>query len=501
MSLLPRLPNRYSPNRSNVPSIILCPVTRRALFFLTATLLLSACGGSDASDSSNNGNANTPDLPSQPTLPTIPENPNNTQTDINWLPAGGSATISADISRPFLQIMPNLPSSALGGVSPGRELFITEWTPANQGRVLFDGVGPLFNANACTQCHSAEGRKPVYVANGELSDAILFRLGNKQGLAHAYYGEQMQHQSIDASIAPEGKMRYVTTASNSNQPAGVQFDFTATDPNQPIGDTAISGRISPQLVGMGLLDLISETNIIAAADPDDNNQDGISGRVHWVQDGKQQRIGRFGWKAINSSLRTQNANAMSQDMGLTTSVFMDPNCTANQPICWTAPNGGTPEVSDSSLDAVADFMTALAVPERRMADLSTFNKGAQLFTQVGCASCHTPKRKTGASIRFPLLAQQTIYPYTDLLLHDMGKGLDDGVKEKNAESYEWRTPPLWGIGIVARDPEARFLHDGRASSLIEAILWHGGEAENAKTRFKQLSATQQQTLLIFLNGI
>jgi CxxC motif-containing protein (DUF1111 family) len=192
---------------------------------------------------------------------------------------------------------------------------------------------------------------------------------------------------------------------------------------------------------------------------------------------------------------------MSQDMGLTTSVFMDPNCTANQPICWTAPNGGTPEVTDSSLDAVTDFMTALAVPERRVADLSTFNKGAQLFTQVGCASCHTPKQKTGASVRFPLLAQQTIYPYTDLLLHDMGKSLDDGVKEKNAESYEWRTPPLWGIGIVARDPEARFLHDGRASSLTEAILWHGGEAENTKTRFTKLSATQQQTLLSFLNSI
>lgn len=504
MSLLPHSPNHCSPNLSNPLSTLLFPVIRRALFCLTATLLLSACGGSDASDNSNNDSSNTPNLPSQPTPPTSPDNPdspNNPATDSNWLPAGGNATIAADISRPFLQIMPNLPSSALGGVSPGRELFITEWTPANQGRVLFDGVGPLFNANACTQCHSAEGRKPIYAANGELSDAILFRLGNKQGLAHTYYGEQMQHQSIDASIAAEGKMRYTITASNGNQPTGIQFDFSATDPNQPLGDTAISGRISPQLVGMGLLDLIPEADIIAAADPDDNNNDGISGRVHWVQDGKQRRIGRFGWKAINSSLRTQNANAMSQDMGLTTSVFMDPNCTANQPICWTAPNGGTPEVSDSSLDAMTDFMAALAVPERRVADLSTFNKGAQLFTQVGCASCHTPKQKTGASGRFPLLAQQTIYPYTDLLLHDMGKGLDDGVKEKNAESYEWRTPPLWGIGIVARDPEARFLHDGRASSLTEAILWHGGEAESTKTRFRQLPATQQQTLLSFLNGI
>lgn len=465
------------------------PVMRNSLLCASMAIVLSACGGSDGTDDSASG------TPSQPNLPETPE------TDTQWLPAGGSATISANISRPFLQIIPKLPSSALGGVSTGRELFIAEWTPANQGRVLFDGVGPLFNANACTQCHSAEGRKPIYATNGELSDAILFRLGNKEGIAHAYYGEQMQHQSIESSIATEGTMHYVTTARQNDKPASIQFNFTPTDLNQPLGDSAISGRISPQLVGMGLLDLIPEANIMAAADPDDSNNDGISGRVHWVNDGTQQRIGRFGWKAINSSLRTQNANAMSQDMGLTTTIFMDPNCTPSQPICWTAANGGSPEVTDSALDAVTDFMTALAVPERRITDVSAFNKGAQLFTQVGCASCHIPKQKTGDSLRFPLLSQQTIYPYTDLLLHDMGAALDDGVKEKNAESYEWRTPPLWGIGIVARDPEARFLHDGRASSLTEAIMWHGGEAEAVKTRFTQLPSTQKETLLSFLKGI
>ena len=479
-------------------------IARNTLLCSSMAVILSACGGSEGTDSNV---SNTPNQPSDPTppinpdLPDPPETPDVPETDTNWLPTGGSATISADIPRPFLQIIPNLPSSALSGVSTGRELFIAEWTPANQGRVLFDGVGPLFNAHACIQCHSAEGRKPTYAANGELSDAILFRLGNKKGLAHAYYGEQMQHQSIAPDIATEGKMQYVATASQDDKPAGIQFNFSPTDLNQPLGDTAISGRISPQLVGMGLLNLIPEADIIAAADLNDSNKDGISGRVHWVNDGIQKRIGRFGWKAINPSLRSQNANAMSQDMGLTTSVFMDPNCTPSQPICWTSPNGGSPEVSDSSLDAVTDFMTALAVPERRLNDLSTFNRGAQLFSQVGCASCHTPKQKTGDSIRFPLLSQQIIYPYTDLLLHDMGAALDDGVKEKNAESFEWRTPPLWGIGIVARDPEARFLHDGRASSLTEAILWHGGEAEKTKNRFVQLPTTQKETLLNFLKSI
>ncbi len=465
---------------------------RLRLSLLSVAIMLSACGGSG-----DDSNASIPSNPNNPTPPTTPD----MEVDTNWLPAGGSATIAANISRPFLQIIPNLPSNSLGEISAGRELFIAQWSPAGSGQPLLDGVGPLFNADACTQCHSAEGRKPVYAPNGKLEDAILFRLGNKQGMAHPYYGEQMQHQSIDATIAPEGKMRYDFLSAADSALTSVRFNFTPTDNTQPLGDTAISGRLSPQLIGMGLLDLIPEQNIIAAADPNDDNKDGISGRVHWVADGVKQRVGRFGWKAINPSLRSQNANAMSQDMGLTTSLFMDPNCTANQPICWTSPNGGSTEVSDQALDAVTDFMTALAVPERRVENLDAFNKGANLFAQVGCASCHTPKQKTGSSNRFPLLSQQVIYPYTDLLLHDMGAGLDDGVKEKNAESYEWRTPPLWGIGIVAQNPAARFLHDGRASTLSEAILWHGGEAETTKNNFKQLSNEDKEKLLSFLRAI
>ena len=486
---MPLLHHFTTPERlSKQASAVSLPIIMRTTL-LTLSIALTACGGSDDSASTS------------PNLPVLPDDKSNQGTDTHWLPAGGAATINSDVARPFLQIIPNLPSHLLGGVSTGRELFITQWTPANEGRALFDGVGPLFNANACTQCHSDAGRKATYLPNGELSDAILFRLGDKQGIAHHYYGEQLQHQSIDPSIAPEGKMQYTHTTATPDTPAGTKFMFTPADSNQPLGSNAISGRISPQLVGMGLLDLISDADIIAAADPDDHNQDGIRGRVHWVYEGNQQQVGRFGWKAINSSLRTQNANAMSQDMGLTTSVFIEPNCTVNQPICWTAENGGSPEVSDSSLDAVVDFMTALAVPERRIDDLQAFNQGANLFAAVGCASCHTPKQKTGESIRFPLLSQQTIYPYTDLLLHDMGLGLDDGVKEKNAESYEWRTPPLWGIGIVARDPEARFLHDGRARSITEAILWHGGEAEAVKTRFTQLTDAEKENLLRFLHSI
>ena len=457
------------------------------ILFITTSITLTGCGGGSDGDSGQDN--------------TVTPNPPKPNVDTNWQPSGGVATVPSNVSRPFLQLIPSLPASSLQGVSQGRELFITQWTPSGQGRPLFDGLGPIFNASTCTQCHSSEGRVTVFEDNGKLSNAILFRLGDQSGQEHPYYGGQIQHQSIDPSILGEGIVTYYPTPAQNGRPAGVKFNFVPSDNNQPLNGSNLSGRISPQLVGMGLLDLIPDESILAGADPDDSDNNGISGRVHWVFDNNVRRVGRFGWKAINSSLRTQNANAMSQDMGLTTTVFIDPNCTVNQPICWTSPSGGTPEVSDTSLDAVVDFMTALAVPERRIDNLDRFNQGANLFAQVGCSNCHTPKHTTGISSRFPLLSSQVIYPYTDLLLHDMGPALDDGVKEKDANSYEWRTPPLWGIGLVAKDPDARFLHDGRARSLKEAILWHGGEAQQVRDKFVTLKESEQSLLLDFLKSI
>lgn len=244
-----------------------------------------------------------------------------------------------------------------------------------------------------------------------------------------------------------------------------------------------------------------QSAIEALADEHDSNHDGISGRVHWVYEENQKRIGKFGWKAINSSLRTQNATAMSQDMGLTTPVHIESSCTNNQPLCLSLPLGGMPEVSDSALTAVVDFMTALSVPARRISNQSAFDRGADLFDAVGCGACHNPTFTTGTSPKFGELSNQVIYPYTDLLLHDMGAGLDDGVKEINAQSYEWRTPPLWGIGIVAKNPDARFLHDGRARTLEEAISWHGGEAQSAHDKFQQLNKREKADFMSFLNGI
>lgn len=465
--------------------------TKNTLIY-ALTLCLTACGGGS---SGGHTNTQTPPNPIAPTPP-IPTTPKV------WQAVGGNATIAYNEQRPFLTLIPNLDIRQIAGVSQGRELFIANWTPAGEGRALFDGVGPLFNAVSCTSCHSATGRVAPYEADGTTTDGVLFRLGDKQGNAHPIWGEQLQPKVIDNVVGLLAEASVKATAQQDSQGRNFwQYQLTAFDKNQSLGNYQLGARIAPQLLGMGLLDLIPEDSIKALADPDDKDKDGISGRVHWVFEENQQRIGKFGWKAINTSLKTQNATAMWQDMGLTTSVHLDSSCTANQPLCHTLPIGGSPEISDSSLIAVVDFMTALSVPDRRISDQIAFDKGAELFDKVGCSKCHNPMFTTGQSPKFSELSNQTIYPYTDLLLHDMGAGLDDGVKEINAESYEWRTPPLWGIGIVAKDPNARFLHDGRAKTLEEAIHWHGGEAQSANDKFQKLSASEKADFMQFLNGI
>lgn len=455
--------------------------------------LLVGCGGENGSSSDA--------VPSNPTSPTIPIQP-ETPTPRVWTASGGNATVPYDGNHPFLTLIPNLDINQSTGVSQGRELFITNWQAAGIGRPLFDGVGALFNANSCTSCHASTGRIAPYQSDGTTTDGVLFRLGDKDGNAHPIWGGQLQPKVIDNTMGllAEGTVKALPATDDKGR-SFLNFAFTPADSTQSLGNFGLGARIAPHLVGMGLLDLVTNEAILANADPDDANKDGISGRVHWVFEEGQKRIGKFGWKAINSTLKTQNATAMHQDMGLTSSVFTDSNCTPNQITCSLMPLGGTPEVSEQSLTSVVDFMTALSVPSRRITDQATFDKGADLFDKVGCSQCHTPMLKTGVNARFNELSNQTIYAYTDLLLHDMGSGLDDGVKEKDAQSNEWRTPPLWGIGIVANSPDARFLHDGRAKTLEEAIQWHGGEAQSASTRFNQLNMQDKSEFMAFLKGI
>ncbi len=417
---------------------------------------------------------------------------NINEENIIWSPTGGNATVKYDEIEPFMKISTTINESEIASVSQGRELFIAQWQVAPGTRPVLDGLGPLFNANACTACHVSDGRIAPYNDDGTVDSSFLFRISDKNGNPHPIFGTQIQTQSTDQ--IPEASITWVQNGSTK------KIDFISSVDISSDGYN-ISGRIAPHLLGMGLLDLVSDETILEYEDPDDLNNDGISGRAHWVNEEGETRLGKFGWKAINSTLRTQNAGALVQDMGLTSSVNMDENCTDEQTICSTQENGGTPEVSESSLQAIVNFMMALGVPQRRIENQEIFDEGAKIFESINCASCHRPTMTTGKSEKFQSLNNQKIYAYTDLLLHDMGEGLSNGVREKNAQAKEWRTPPLWGIGIVEKKKGARFLHDGRASSIQEAIEYHGGEAQNAKDKFMQLDNIQKEKLLTFLRGI
>lgn len=412
---------------------------------------------------------------------------------ITWSEPGGNATIVYDPNEPFMQISSNISEDEIASVSQGRELFIAHWFPAPNSRTTLDGLGPLFNANACSTCHIADGRIDPYKENGELDPSFLFRIGDIDGNEHPVYGGQLQTQST-IGVA-EGSVSWSLSELNSSK---ILFNFIS---DESLEDYHMGPRLAPHLLGMGLLDLISEKSILEYADPNDQDNDGISGRAHWVYEEGLWRIGRFGWKAINATLRTQNAGAMHQDMGLTSSVNLSENCTNAQEICDSEANGGTPEVSESSLMAIVNFMSALGVPQRRISDQSLFDKGADIFDTIGCASCHRATFETSKSEKFATLSQQRIYPYTDLLLHDMGESLSDGIKEKDAAANEWRTPPLWGIGIVEAKEGSRFLHDGRAQTIAEAIGYHAGEATKVRENFMQLTPQEKTALLEFLRAI
>jgi CxxC motif-containing protein (DUF1111 family) len=244
--------------------------------------------------------------------------------------------------------------------------------------------------------------------------------------------------------------------------------------------------------------------IEAQADPDDTDGDGISGRAHLVTDADTGKkvLGRFGWKAAMPTVRGQATAAFANDIGITSDEVPDQPCTKAQTECSAAPSGGEPEIDKNKVDKVEFYSRTLAVPARRDVGKPTTAAGQQAFTEIGCASCHTAELETGTDSDIDALNNQVIRPYTDLLLHDMGKDLADNRPDGQATGNEWRTAPLWGIGLVETvNGHTRFLHDGRARSIEEAILWHGGEAEESRDRFKDLSADQRQSILTFLESL
>jgi len=324
------------------------------------------------------------------------------------------------------------------------------------------------------------------------------------------YGGQLNPDAI-LGVPPEGRATVTYTEIPGTYGDGEAFSLRA--PTYELTDLAfgpldpsvqISPRAAPFLVGLGLLAAIDEADILARADPDDGDGDGISGRPNWVWDLREQRtvLGRFGWKANQPTLEQQIAGAFLGDIGLTSPLFPDQNCTAVQTECLEAPDGGDPEVDQLKIDEVTFYTRYLAVPARRDVDDPIVQRGEALFTAVGCAACHTPALTTGTVEDAPALSQQRIHPYTDLLVHDLGDALADGRPDFTASGHEWRTAPLWGLGLIQTvNRHMLLLHDGRARGVAEAILWHGGEAGAARESFRTLSAADRAALVRFLESL
>lgn len=399
-----------------------------------------------------------------------------------------------------------------GSFSLGREFFVGDWVPApNATRPTLDGLGPLFHATSCMNCHPTDTRPASLLSNGNVSFGLLIRLGRElEGggfeAGDPIFGGQFQPSAV-ARVPAEGT---VTWSALPGRPAGVSElsprPLFTLDPNPSYGalheSTRPGPRLSPLLVGMGLLEHVPEEDILAWEDPQDRDGDGIKGRAARLVTSEGTRIGRFGWKAIHPSLRSQTTGAFVGDLGITSPDHPTDDCTTAQSVCLQEPDGGSPEISGEGVDAVDEFMSYLAVPAARRVDADPeMLEGNELFHEVGCASCHRPRLRTQAVHRFPPLAHQTFYPYTDLLLHDMGEALSDAVGEGDAKPREWRTAPLWGLGLLTGKSNVRYLHDGRAASLIDAILWHGGEAERSRDAFYALDEEQKQVLLAFLRSL
>lgn len=398
----------------------------------------------------------------------------------------------------------------------GNKLFNTNWVIAPASVKTLDGLGPTFNRVSCSGCHLRDGRgQPPTKKGGEFL-SMLIRLSvpgaDKHGgpNPHPIYGDQLNDRAIP-SVQAEGKVTIETNEISGQFADGTRYSLLRPEYHfsdlafGPLGpDIMISPRVAPAVIGLGLLEAISEEDLKAIADPDDVDDDGISGRLNhvWDQGKKEMRIGRFGWKSNAASLLHQNAAAAVGDIGLTSNLFPEQNCPKRQDACSNAPLGNAPELSDEFLDKMTLYTQTLAVPVRRHVDDPDVIAGESLFRDIGCASCHIPTYVTGEHPTLPILSNQTIHPFTDLLLHDMGDDLADGRTDFVATGKEWRTAPLWGIGLVeAVNKHSRFLHDGRARSIEEAILWHGGEAENAKEAYRSLDAPERGQLLAFLNSL
>lgn len=458
---------------------------------------------------------------------------------------GGDTGITITSSESYSKPSSNISASRKGDFFIGNAFFKQPWVVAPASTDSRDGLGPLFNVAACQSCHIKDGRGHAPINADDNADSLLIRLAmpavteqqrlalknsDIEKVAHSVYGGQLQDRGIQG-VPAEAKVEVTwsevpVTFKDGHVVTLRRPNFQLKNPGYGAFDPEmmVSPRVALPMIGLGLLEYIPEEAIKRQADVNDENQDGIRGKYNWVIDPEtgKKALGRFGWKAGQTRLITQNMSAFNEDMGLTSRIRPGESCTQNQPECLKAPTGADDlgdgkapvEVSNEVAKFVEFYTKNLAVPNRRNADDKMVLAGKKRFYDMGCKSCHTPRYQLPKGKDNNLEQQgQIIYPYTDLLLHDMGEDLADRTiagklpsrqsqVEFLANSYEWRTPALWGIGLAKTvDPQATFLHDGRARTLLEAVLWHGGEAEAQKQKVLQLDKQGRDELLAFLNSL
>jgi CxxC motif-containing protein (DUF1111 family) len=376
------------------------------------------------------------------------------------------------------------------------------WVIAPSTTTSRDGLGPLYNASSCVDCHHRNGKASL-LSDENIHNRIV-RIGDIHTAdINRKLGDQLQTRAIpDLEAEASVSVSYTESTLKLSDGEVITLKKPRIHLKNTIlpASTPISMRTPSTLIGMGLLEAIKADDLLALADPKDANNDGISGKVNWVDgiQGNKKAIGRFGWKAGQPSVKQQVAAAFVNDMGITSSIFMQQPCTTFQTECAKAFSGGDHEISDNLLDKVTLYIQTIAVPQGIVSANST--KGEVIFHQVGCALCHTPQFITASPNA--ALNNRIITPYSDLLLHDMGEGLADYRDEFDATGNEWRTPPLWGLSWVEKQGvPIGYLHDGRASTLIEAILWHDGEAKASREAVVSLPKEQRQWLIEFLQSL
>jgi CxxC motif-containing protein (DUF1111 family) len=430
--------------------------------------------------------------------------------------SGGAMTVQDSTHNAFSQPAANLEVDKRAEFFIGNAFFNSPWVVAPASASARDGLGPLFNARSCDACHNNDGRGRPPEHEGERPVSLVLQFAtptpgtNNEPGADSHYGSNLNPFAIGGVVA-EGSVRITHREVQGKYGDGTAYtllaptyEFTdlAYGPLDP--ETKFSPRVAPAMIGAGLLEAIPEAQILERSDPDDRDGDGISGRPNHVWDHLAKRVvlGRLGWKANQPDIAHQTAGAFSQEIGMSTSLRPDQNCTSVELTCSAAPNGGTPEVSDEIFKHIVNYERMLAPPVRRNLDSAGVKRGAVLFLDAGCASCHRPTFVTADVPDQPWLSKQTIHAYSDLLLHDMGDALADGRVDFEANGTEWRTPPLWGIGLQHLvNGHTRLLHDGRARDITEAILWHGGEGKHAQEAFRTLSQQDREALLEFLNSL